>query len=120
MYAADEGEAYDFRGARFLIKASGDQTFGQLGVMESICPPGLSVPAHIHTGADEMLYLLDGELQVFCDDDRWTATPGSFVFVPRDRPHGFVVTSDTPARTLVIVGPSQLDREVAARGTPAR
>jgi len=118
VYAADEGEAYDFRGARFLIKASGDQTFGQLGVMESTSPPGLSVPAHIHTGADEMLYLLDGELQVFCDDDHWTATPGSFVFVPRDRPHGFVVTSDKPARTLVIVGPSQLDREVAARGTP--
>lgn len=86
--------------------------------MESICPPGLSVPAHIHAGADEMLYLLDGELQGFCDDERWTAVPGSFVFVPRDRPHGFVVVGDRPARTLVIVGPSQLDREVASRGVP--
>jgi quercetin dioxygenase-like cupin family protein len=116
--AANEGDAYDWRGARVVIKASGDDTFGQLGVMESTYPPGLSVPAHTHTGEDEMFYLLDGELRGFCDDDRWTATPGSFVFVPRDRPHGFVVTSDGPARALVIVGPSRLDRQVVANGTP--
>jgi quercetin dioxygenase-like cupin family protein len=86
--------------------------------MESTCPAGLSVPAHIHVGEDEMFYVLAGELQVFCDNDRWTATPGSFVFVPRDRPHGFIVTSQEPARALVIVGPSRLDRDVAAHGTP--
>ena len=67
-----------------------------------------------------MLYVLDGELQGFCDDDQWVATSGSFVFVPRDHPHGFVVTSTKPARTLVIVGPSQLDRQIVANGTPGR
>jgi len=117
--AAHEGAVYDWRGARVVIKASGDDTFGQLGVMESTYPPGLSVPAHIHKGEDEMFYLLDGELQGFCDDDHWTATPGSFVFVPRDRPHGFVVTSEEPARALVIVAPPRLDRQVVANGTPA-
>ncbi len=65
-----------------------------------------------------MFYLLEGELQGFCDEDQWTATPGSFVFVPRDRPHGFVVTSNQPARALVITGPSRLDRQVAATGIP--
>jgi quercetin dioxygenase-like cupin family protein len=118
VFAAHEGDAYDWRGARVVIKASGDDTVGQLAVMESIYPPGLSVPAHVHTGEDEMFYLLDGELQGFCDDERWTATPGSFVFVPRDRPHGFVVAGDAPARALVIVGPAQLDRSVIANGTP--
>ena len=116
--APHEGDAYDWRGARVVIKASGEDTFGQLGVMESTYPPGLSVPVHVHAGEDEMLYLLDGELQGFCDDDRWTAKPGSFVFVPRDRPHGFVVTSDEPARALVIVGPPRLDSQVVANGTP--
>lgn len=118
VFAADEGDAYDWRGARVVIKASGEVTLGQLGVMESTYPPGLSVPAHFHAGEDEMLYVLDGMLRGFCDDDRWTAGPGSFVFVPRDRPHGFVVIGDEPARALVIVGPSVLDRQVAATGTP--
>lgn len=115
----DAGDTYNFRGGRFVIKASGNDTAGQVAVMESVCPPGLSVPAHVHAGEDEMLYLLAGELQGFCDDETWTATAGSFVFVPRDRPHGFVVTSAGPARTLVIVGPPRLDGQIAAHGTPA-
>jgi quercetin dioxygenase-like cupin family protein len=82
-------------------------------------PSGLSVHEHVHAGADEMFYLLGGELTGFCEEDRWTATAGSFVFVPRDRPHGFTVTSAGPAKALVITGPPQLDRQIAARGEPA-
>ena len=66
-----------------------------------------------------MFYLLAGELTGFCEEDNWTATAGSFVFVPRDRPHGFIVTSTGPAKALVITGPPQLDRQIAARGEPA-
>lgn len=66
-----------------------------------------------------MFYLLAGELTGMCDGDSWTATAGSFVFVPRDRPHGFTVTSTGPARALVITGPPQLDRQIAAHGRPA-
>jgi ethanolamine utilization protein EutQ (cupin superfamily) len=66
-----------------------------------------------------MFYLLEGELTGFCEDQRWMATAGSFVFVPRDRLHGFTVTSGEPARAVVITGPSQLDRQIAAHGTSA-
>jgi len=114
-----EGQAHDFHGASVVIKASGEDTLGQLGVMEFAYPPALSVHAHVHAGEDEMFYVLDGELTGFCDNDRWTATAGCFVFVPRDRLHGFTVTSDEPARALVITGPSQLDRQIAANRTPA-
>jgi quercetin dioxygenase-like cupin family protein len=114
-----EGPAYGFHGSSVVIKASGEHTLGQLAVMESTYPPGLSVHEHVHAGEDEMFYLLAGELTGFCDEDKWTATAGSFVFVPRDRPHGFTVTSTGPAQALVITGPSQLDRQISARGEPA-
>jgi quercetin dioxygenase-like cupin family protein len=114
-----EGPAYGFHGARIVIKASGERTLGQLGVMESTYPPGLSVRTHVHRGEDEMFYLLTGELTGYCDEDGWIARAGSFVFVPRDRPHSFTVTSAGPATALVITGPSQLDRQIAARGEPA-
>ena len=116
MLGPHEGLAYDFHGARIVIKASGDDTLGQLGVMESTYPPALVVRPHVHAGEDEMFYLLGGELTGFCEHDRWTATAGSFVFVPRDRLHGFTVTSSEPARAIVITGPSQLDRQIAAHG----
>jgi quercetin dioxygenase-like cupin family protein len=112
-----EGVTYDWRGARVTIKASGDDTAGQLSVMESTYPAGLRVPTHTHAGEDEMFYVLAGEIRGFCDEEQWTATPGTFVFVPRDRPHGFVVISADPARALVVVGPPALDRQVAASGT---
>lgn len=112
-----EGDTYDWRGARIVMKTTSADTVGQLAAMESTYPPGLSVPTHFHAGEDEMFYLLAGELQGVCDDTHWTATPGSFVFVPRDRPHSFIVTSDEPARALVIVGPPRLDAQIAARGT---
>jgi quercetin dioxygenase-like cupin family protein len=88
-----EGPAYGFHGADVVIKASGEHTFGQLAVLEFRYPSGLSVHEHAHAGEDEMFYLLAGELTGFCEEDRWTATAGSFVFVPRDRPHGFTVTA---------------------------
>ncbi|HEY5361136.1 MAG TPA: cupin domain-containing protein [Streptosporangiaceae bacterium] len=111
-----QGPAYGFHGAHVVIKASGEDTDGQLAVMESTYPPGLSVPTHVHPGEDEMFYLLVGELTGYCGEDNWTARAGSFVFVPRDHPHGFTVTSTTPAAALVITGPPQLDRQIAAHG----
>jgi quercetin dioxygenase-like cupin family protein len=57
-------------------------------------------------------------LSGWCDQLSWVARAGSFVFVPRDCPHGFAVTSAEPARALVITGPSQLDQQIAARSEP--
>jgi quercetin dioxygenase-like cupin family protein len=111
------GDAYDWHGARILIKVAGYDTVGQLALMESTYPLGLSVPEHRHDGEDELFYLLEGQLQGFCGEDRWTATPGSFVLVPRDQPHGFVVVGGGAARALVIVGPPRVDRQVTATGT---
>jgi quercetin dioxygenase-like cupin family protein len=114
-----ESPAYDFRGANVVIKASGEHTSGRLAVMKAAYPSGLSVHQHIHAGEDEMFLLLSGQLTGFCEEETWTVTVGSFVFVPRDHPHGFTVTSLESAKALVIAGPPQLDRQIAARGEPA-
>jgi mannose-6-phosphate isomerase-like protein (cupin superfamily) len=65
-----------------------------------------------------MFYVLDGELKGFCEDDEWVATPGTFVFVPRDKLHGFEVVSKHAARAIVVTGPPQLDRQIPASGRP--
>jgi mannose-6-phosphate isomerase-like protein (cupin superfamily) len=114
-----EGPTYEFHGAEVVIKASGQDTAGQLSVMESSYPSALSAHPHVHAGEDEMFFVLEGELTGFCDDDRWVARAGCFVFVPRGRRHGFTVTSNGPAKALVITGPPQLDRQIAERGPSA-
>lgn len=119
VHGAGAGAAYEWHDSLMVIKASSVDTHGQLAVIESTYPAGLSVHPHVHDGEDEMFYVLDGELRGFCEDDEWTARQGDFVFVPRDQRHGFTVTSDGPARALVVVGPSRLDQQIAATGTPA-
>lgn len=113
-----EGRAYGFHGSTVLMKVTGATTLGQLAVMESMYPPGLSVHEHVHDGEDEMFYLLAGEIRISCEAESWAVQPGSFVFVPRDCRHGFVVTSAEPARALVITGPPRLDQQIASRDEP--
>lgn len=48
---AGQGTAYDFDGARFVMKASGAETGGQFAVMEVLSPAGLQVPPHVHMTA---------------------------------------------------------------------
>ncbi len=113
---AGSGERFDLDGAVFTVKATGADTEGRVAVMEQEGPPGLEVPPHTHDGEDEMFYVLDGELRGFCGDERWTASAGAFIFLPRDVEHGFEVVGDQPARALTIVGPARFDALVVHQG----
>lgn len=116
---AGHGAAYDFGGARFVMKASGAETSGQLAVMEMLCPAALDVAPHVHDGEDEMFYVLSGELTGRCGDQQWSASPGSFVLLPRDIEHSFTVASRSGAKVLVVAGPPFFDAHVAQRGVPS-
>src|SRR5947208_15455926 len=100
-----EGSAYGFHGSAAVIKASGEDTLGQLGVIESVYPARLSVHEHVHDGVDEMFYLLEGEIEVFCGELRWSIGAGSFAFVTRGQRHRFTVRVPGPARRTELPGP---------------
>ena len=113
---AGEGDRYAFDGATFTVKAGGEDSEGRVAVMEQSGPAGLVVAPHTHAGEDEMFYVLAGELRGFCGDERWTASAGDFLFLPRDVEHGFEVVGDRPARALTIVGPARFDALVREQG----
>src|SRR5437763_17218579 len=96
-----EGSAYGFHGAAAVIKASGEDTLGQLGVIESGYPAGLSVREHVRDGEDEMFYLLEGEIEVFCGEERWSIGAGSVAVVSRGEPPGCKGSAAGLARRLV-------------------
>lgn len=113
-----EGEARQFFDHVMVTKVSGTATDRHVAVIEATAPAGSDVPAHSHSdGEHEMFYVLEGELEVFCGPDRWTATPGSLVFLPYGVEHGYRVTGGTDARFLIIVGPAGFDQHVAEAGT---
>ncbi len=120
VLAKDEGAAIWFFGSLVLLKATGDQTGGTFGFMEQVCPPGFANPYHVHHAEDEAFYVLEGELTVIVGNEKVTAGPGTYVYGPRDIPHGFRVEGNTPCRLLLLATPSGFEQFVMELGEPAK
>jgi mannose-6-phosphate isomerase-like protein (cupin superfamily) len=108
-YALGPGEALP--GGRPDVRASRRSTGGSLTLLEATIDGG--PPRHTHTREDESFYVLTGALDVQCGDERFRAAPGSFVFLPRNVPHG-LRSIDGPVTALVIATPGGLDEYFAA------
>ena len=88
------------------LKASHRSTGGALSVFETTIEAG--PPLHVHDREDECFYVLGGELSIRCGADAFDAPAGSFVFLPRRRPHRFWA-QDQPARLLLIAVPGGIE-----------
>jgi quercetin dioxygenase-like cupin family protein len=79
-----------------------------MGMFESELPPGSGAAAHLHHRFEEAFYVLAGEIEYRLDDQRITATAGSYVFVPSGVVHGFKNIGAANARHLVIFAPVEV------------
>ena len=70
---------------------------------------------HAHE-CEETFYVVEGEVAVFCHDERTTATPGAAVNVPGWAPHCFLNLNRVPARLFCIVSPAGLERQFLEMG----
>jgi quercetin dioxygenase-like cupin family protein len=102
---ADEGETTWFQPNRMTVKASGEQTGGAFGLVESTIRAGSSPPLHVHHREDESFWVLTGNVRFRVGDVDIEAGPGSFVFLPRDVPHTFIVEGDEDAQLLTLLTP---------------
>src|SRR5689334_12092773 len=99
-----DASTYVSVGELITILASAEQTAGAFGLMESVLARGAEPPPHVHHREDESFFVLEGDLTVRVGDDPFNATPGSFVFCPRDVPHLLTLHSEQ-VRTLTLVTP---------------
>jgi oxalate decarboxylase/phosphoglucose isomerase-like protein (cupin superfamily) len=93
-------------------------------MFEADVAPGFDVGAHLHEQAEEVFYVLRGELDLLAfqpaaeptgDWRAWESKtgakvfrggPGSFMYVPAGCPHAFFNPGPDPARMLFLVSPS--------------
>ncbi len=117
----DEGEKLVFFQSLTWMKATGEQTAGALGLIEHLVPPGAGSPWHVHHSEDESFYVIEGEILFIVGNEqqRITAGPGTFVFGPRDIPHGFTNDGSAPARMLLQVTPAGFEQFVLTQAEPA-
>jgi mannose-6-phosphate isomerase-like protein (cupin superfamily) len=101
------------------VHARGEQTAGRFGLVECVAPPGHQPPPHVHHREDEGFYVLEGELTVHTADEVVPLGPGAFLNAPGGVPHTISVTSDAPARWLVVSSPAGFEAFVTEYGEPA-
>jgi len=86
--------------------------------------PGFDVGAHLHRNAEELFYVLEGQLDLLAFEPRsrtpgnwqdWQSHsgarvarggPGSMMYVPRGCPHAFANPGPGPARMIFLVSPA--------------
>jgi quercetin dioxygenase-like cupin family protein len=115
----DDGEPFWVGGHRITIKAGGADTDGHYGLIESRPSAGSSPPLHIHHGVDEATWVIQGRVRFRCGERDFTLGPGSFVLLPRDVPHTFLVVGDQDAILLGLLTPGGSERYFADVGEPA-
>ena len=109
-----------FLGLPTVVRASSQTTNGAFGLIDQLTmPPGFASPYHTHHLEDEAFYVLEGELAFVCGGSWTIAGPGTYVFGPRNIPHGFKVVGDAPARMLLLCAPGGFEQFVVELAEPA-
>jgi mannose-6-phosphate isomerase-like protein (cupin superfamily) len=109
----NEGSHFTVMGAEMAYKVTAEDTGGAYSLAIETTPPHGGLPLHVHHREDEAMYILDGEYEIQCGDQVVRATPGVFVFLPRDTPNGYKNIGDTPGRFLFITSPGGFERLIA-------
>jgi mannose-6-phosphate isomerase-like protein (cupin superfamily) len=70
---------------------------------------GNEPPPHVHSREDEFFYVLSGEMKVYVDGEVFSVTAGECMFLPRRKPHGFLITSEELPNIVFITPGGFLD-----------
>jgi hypothetical protein len=87
--------------------------------MEAMLAPGTEPPPHVHTREDELPYVLEGAFDVYVGKEAFKVETGECVFLPRFKPHTFVIRSPR-LRVLALFTPAGLEEVFGGMSTPAQ
>jgi mannose-6-phosphate isomerase-like protein (cupin superfamily) len=93
-------------------------TNGAFFLVEAMLVPGTEPPPHVHTREDELFYVIEGEFDVYVGSEAFKVGTGECVFLPRFKPHAFVIRS-LRLRVLALFTPAGLEEAFRGMSTPA-
>jgi mannose-6-phosphate isomerase-like protein (cupin superfamily) len=116
---APEAPSYQMMGTLWRVLATGDETGGVVGALDERNAHGVCAPMHVHDDADEIFYVLDGNLTFIIGEQRVEAAAGAFVYLPRFVHDAFNCNS-TEARVFNFLTPAGFERLILDGGKAAR
>jgi mannose-6-phosphate isomerase-like protein (cupin superfamily) len=106
-------------GGLLTYLAEAAETAGSYCLIEAALRPGDEPPPHVHTREDELFYVLDGCFDVHVGDQSFEVNRGGCVFMPRAKPHAFIVRSPR-IHLLALFTPAGIEEAFRAVCVPAR
>jgi quercetin dioxygenase-like cupin family protein len=101
---AGEGQTVSLAGQPLVFLVTGEST-KHTSMFHWTVASGFSTGLHVHAVQEETFYVLEGECQWQVGEERVTAGPGTYVFIPPGVPHSIGNASGSPARMLMTVSP---------------
>jgi quercetin dioxygenase-like cupin family protein len=108
-HPASEGEKLWVLDSLITFKLTGEETGGEMALIETVTEPNTGPPPHVHEREDEVFYILEGEFEFMAGDDTIHASPGSVVYGPRGIVHTYRNIGDEAGRFLTTITPSGLE-----------
>ena len=90
-------------------KLTSEQTGGAFYVCEALFGPESGSPLHIHHYEDEVIYVVEGAIDVRLDRETLHAPAGGIIHLPKKIPHALQNPWNTPLRIMVHAIPGGLE-----------
>lgn len=103
--------------SRVDVKLTASQTAGRAGMWTWVARRGAASPLHLHHREEEQMLVIEGQARFTIGEKTLDAGPGDLVFLPREIPHSYLITSDT-ARLVGTVTPGGFEAFFTDLGTP--
>jgi mannose-6-phosphate isomerase-like protein (cupin superfamily) len=111
-------------GSTMTLLADSDATGGVISIHRSVLAAGADgASAHHHTSVAEVIYVIDGRIQLLIDDEILEAGEGDLAVIPPGVTHAFATLPERGAELLVAATPGierfslwrRIERVVAGR-----
>ena len=77
-----------------------------LVVVEVFLQPGFGHTFHYHPNQEEIVFVLDGEIEQWLEQEKTILRAGDSTFIPANVVHASFNVSNKPVRVLAILGPA--------------
>ena len=109
LSAAGQGDVLDLGATEIIHRIKSADTNGAFSMVEFVAEPGRGAGVHTHGAEDELVYLLEGEIEVTLGDQKMTVPAGTTALLPKGIPHGYTTVGVKTSRLLAILLPGALD-----------
>jgi quercetin dioxygenase-like cupin family protein len=103
---------------RATILTRGSEVDGRFDVVRAVAEPGMATALHRHTGYEERLWVIGGELRVWAGPEKVTLRSGEYFTIPLNVPH-MIEAGPDGAEILNISSPAAFAELMERTATPA-